>query len=189
MVLKVSICSRVFLVESAKGGRCGTGGDWCRCAILTRCCYSMNQSENQISYSESLTGCCAESRCRGLALTKNASATTESTSCVGIWTKQTRSRGCGSVGRTKGTCTPAKPRGASSEGTKASSRLRCTEDRGCRRRLRRALSKATYDPKISTCSAKTEEKTKTLNIPKGVVVVLAVPRLPNIGFAGCCCWG
>jgi len=32
------------------------------------------------------------------------------------------------------------------------------------------------------------EKRKTLSIPKRVVVALVVPRLPNIGFAGCCCW-
>jgi len=149
----------------------------------------MNQSEYQISNSELLTSRRAETRCRGLVLTKNTSATTESTSCVGIGSKQTRSRGCGSVGRTKGTCTPAKPRGASPECTKASSGLRRTEDRSCCRWLRRVLSEAAYDPKISTCSAKKEEKAKILNIPKGEVVVLVVPRLPNIGFAGCCCWG
>ena len=66
---------------------------------MTGCYYSMNQCEYQISYSELLTSYRAETRCRGLVLT---TATTEGT-------KQTCSLGCDSAGRTKGTCTPAKP--------------------------------------------------------------------------------
>jgi len=119
----------------------------------------MNQSEYQISNSELLTSCHAETRCRGLVLTNNASATTKNTSCVGIGRRQTRSRGCGSAGRTKSTCTPAKPRGASPKGTKANSGFRCTENRGCCCGCR-VLSKAAYNPKIPTCSANKERKKK-----------------------------
>jgi len=119
----------------------------------------MNQSEYQISNSKLLTSCHAETRCCGLVLTNNASATTKNTSCVGIGYKQTRSHGCSSAGRTKSTCTPAKPRGASPNGTKAMVGLGAPKIEvvvtGCR-----ILSKATYDPKIPTCSANKEEKKK-----------------------------